>query len=48
MLFNIFYDTIRFNNLFENYLKLLMNIISNDNGELTKYFLINLNNKKKE
>ena len=47
MLFNIFFDTIRFNNLFENYLKLLMNIISNDNGELTKYFLINLNNKKK-
>ena len=47
MLFNIFFDVIRYNNLFENYLKLLLNILSNDNGELSKFFLTNVNQNSK-
>ena len=47
MLFNIFFDVIRYNNLFENYLKLLLNILSNDNGELSKFFLTNVNKNSK-
>jgi hypothetical protein len=33
LLYNIFYDTLKHNVLFENYLKLLLNIISNSNGD---------------
>ena len=34
--------------LFENYLKLLFNIISNSNGELTNYFILNLKSNKND
>ena len=46
MLFNIFYDTIRYSELFKNYLKLLINILSNNGGELSRYFLLPLTKNK--
>ena len=48
LLYNIFYDTLRHNNLFENYLKLLLNIISNSNGDLTNYLILNLKSNKND
>ena len=48
LLYNIFYDTLKHNVLFENYLKLLFNIISNSNGELTNYLILNLKSNKND
>ena len=48
LLYNIFYDTLKHNILFENYLKLLLNIISNSNGELTNYLILNLKANKND
>jgi hypothetical protein len=46
LLYNIFYDTLKNNILFENYLKLLFNIIANSNGDLTNYLVLNLKSNK--
>lgn len=46
LIYNIFYDTLRYTDLFKNYLKLLINIVSNDNGGLSRYFLIPITNNK--
>ena len=48
LLYNIFYDTLKNNILFENYLKLLFNIISNSNGDLTNYLILNLKTNKND
>ena len=48
LLYNIFYDTLKSNVLFENYLKLLFNIISNSNGDLTNYLILNLKTNKND
>ena len=48
LLYNIFYDTLKNNKLFENYLKLLFNIISNSNGDLTNYLILNLKSNKND
>ena len=48
LLYNIFYDTLKHNILFENYLKLMLNIISNSNGDLTNYLIINLKSNKND
>ena len=48
LLYNIFYDTLKHNVLFENYLKLLLNIISNSNGDLTNYLILNLKSNKND
>ena len=48
LLYNIFYDTLKHNILFENYLKLMLNIISNSNGDLTNYLILNLKSTKND
>ena len=48
LLYNIFYDTLKNNILFENYLKLLFNIIANSNGDLTNYLILNLKTNKND
>ena len=48
LLYNIFYDTLKYNILFENYLKLLLNIIANSNGDLTNYLILNLKSNKND
>jgi hypothetical protein len=48
LLYNIFYDALKNNVLFENYLKLLFNIISNSNGDLTNYLILNLKTNKND
>ena len=48
LLYNIFYDTLKNNILFENYLKLLFNIISNSNGDLANYLILNLKSNKND
>jgi hypothetical protein len=48
LLYNIFYDTLKNNILFENYLKLLFNIISNSNGDLTNYLILNIKSNKND
>ena len=48
LLYNIFYDTLKYNELFENYLKLMLNIISNSNGDLTNYLILNLKSNKND
>ena len=48
LLYNIFYDTLKKNILFENYLKLLFNIIANSNGDLTNYLILNLKSNKND
>jgi hypothetical protein len=46
MLYSMFYDTLSINELFQNYLKLLINILSNNGGELSKYFLVPITKNK--
>ena len=48
LLYNIFYDTLKNNILFEHYIKLLLNIISNSNGDLTNYLVLNLKTIKND
>ena len=48
LLYNIFYDTLKHNILFENYLKLMLNIISNSKGDLTNYLILNLKSTKND
>ena len=48
LLYNIFYDTLKHNVLFENYLKLMLNIISNSKGDLTNYLILNLKSTKND
>ena len=48
LLYNIFYDTLKHNVLFENYLKLMLNIISNSNGDLTNYLILNMKSNKND
>jgi len=48
LLYNIFHDTLKHNVLFENYLKLMLNIISNSKGDLTNYLILNLKSTKND